>query len=131
MSESMGLWSIEGKLHWIDSGEDIDSIKRCEFCREFFKKGSVFKAHESRCDYQHGGQTPCPRCHSPDIRHEAANCPCCRTWEGPTCWSVPICNECGLTGTANSDGTVWDQLVYIDGLQGRRWRPWNWKDGDD
>lgn len=58
------------------------------------------------CEYQ----SPCPKCGSVNIRDEYVNCKCHVTNEDgtlPTCWSHPICEECGLVGYANSEGSYW------------------------
>lgn len=49
----------------------------------------------------------CPECGSSDTHIAPSNCPCCRTWEGATCWSAPECRACGHEGYANSDGIYW------------------------
>lgn len=49
----------------------------------------------------------CPECGSFNVEKIQANCLCTRTWEGPTCWSQPFCNDCGYKGYANSEGIYW------------------------
>jgi hypothetical protein len=68
----------------------------------------------------------CPKCESKNIQYKYANCKCCRTYEGNgvTCWTYPICQECGFTvgpGAANSNGGCWQSFIddstdgyYID-----------------
>lgn len=61
-------------------------------------------------------QKPCPKCGSKNISHKYANCLCRRTYEGNgvTCWSYPICNDCGFTNgpaSANSEGETWEKFT--------------------
>jgi len=63
-------------------------------------------------------QQPCPKCKSKNISHKYANCLCHVTDAGgntPTCWSYPVCDDCGFTNgpaSANSDGgSTWETFV--------------------
>jgi hypothetical protein len=49
----------------------------------------------------------CPKCGSKNTKIIPQSCPCTRTWEGPTCWSAPYCEDCYFTGYANSEGIYW------------------------
>ena len=52
----------------------------------------------------------CPECGSSNTSSQYVSCLCHTTdAEGrrPTCWSMPVCNECGHTGYYNSEGIYW------------------------
>lgn len=49
----------------------------------------------------------CPNCGSKKTKIIPQSCSCTRVWEGPTCWSVPYCEDCYFTGYANSEGIYW------------------------
>ena len=57
-------------------------------------------------------ETKCPDCNGEKIAYKYADCLCHRTYEGNgrTCWTYPICLDCGYTagpGAANSTGGAW------------------------
>jgi len=62
-------------------------------------------------------QSPCPKCGSYHIDHRYVNCKCHTTNDDGTsytCWSHPICEDCGLIGYANSKGSYWgDQYTSL------------------